>query len=83
MYHPALGRFIARDPIGYADGWNLYEAYFVPNNIDPSGKHVTFIPEDLGKNPQYVDLDPDTLGETKIHVTIECKPKKMRFLRRG
>jgi len=25
MYHPTLGRFLQRDPIGYADGMGLYE----------------------------------------------------------
>jgi len=25
MYHPTVGRFLQRDPIGYADGVNLYE----------------------------------------------------------
>jgi len=26
-YHPKLGRFLQRDPIGYADGMSLYEAF--------------------------------------------------------
>jgi RHS repeat-associated protein len=35
--YPALGRFVQRDPIGYADGMNLYSAYFVPAHSDPMG----------------------------------------------
>lgn len=36
-YAPHLGLFIQRDPIGYADGLNLYHAYFAPSATDPSG----------------------------------------------
>jgi len=39
MYHPALGRWVQRDPIGYADGMNLYQ--YVRSRptaaVDPSG----------------------------------------------
>lgn len=45
IYSPKMGRFLARDPIGYEDGENLYVAYFVPSGVDPSGLHtgpVTF-----------------------------------------
>jgi uncharacterized protein RhaS with RHS repeats len=37
MYHPTVGRFINRDPIGYVDGENLYAGYFVPGSVDPFG----------------------------------------------
>jgi len=51
-YSGSLGRFVGRDSItknakngigyteagmGYYDGYNLYAAYFVPNELDPSG----------------------------------------------
>lgn len=37
-YYPAqLGRFIARDPLGFVDGMSLYRAYFVPGGMDPEG----------------------------------------------
>jgi RHS repeat-associated protein len=36
-YDPSLGRFIGRDK-EYFDGPNLYAAYFVPNQLDPSGR---------------------------------------------
>ena len=42
-YDPSLGRFVGRDPIGYADGMNLYRAYFVPGGLDPSGLDVVWM----------------------------------------
>ena len=36
-FSPTLGRWIARDPAGYVDGYSLYGGYFVPGGIDPSG----------------------------------------------
>jgi RHS repeat-associated protein len=36
-YSGSLGRFVSRDPIGYADGLSLYNAYFIPNGVDPDG----------------------------------------------
>ena len=37
MYSSKLGRFIARDPLGYVDGMGLYHGYFVPHGVDPTG----------------------------------------------
>jgi len=39
-YHPTLGRWMQRDPIGYADGMGLYEyiACSPPNRRDPTGQ---------------------------------------------
>ncbi|MGB6917060.1 MAG: RHS repeat-associated core domain-containing protein, partial [Phycisphaerae bacterium] len=39
MYHPTLGRWITRDPGGYADGVNFYEYVggFPTRALDPSG----------------------------------------------
>ena len=38
-YHPTLGRWLQRDPIGYADGMGLYEYAkgTPPNTADPTG----------------------------------------------
>ena len=36
-YSGSLGSFVSRDSLGYADGLALYEAYFVPNKLDPMG----------------------------------------------
>jgi len=40
-YSGILGRFISRDPLGYVDGKNLYQAYYIPNTTDPTGKGIT------------------------------------------
>jgi RHS repeat-associated protein len=37
FWDPSLGRFVSRDPVGYVDGMNLYNGYFVPNEMDPWG----------------------------------------------
>ena len=38
QYSPTLGRFVGRDPVGYAGGgYGLYNAYFIPGHLDPSG----------------------------------------------
>ncbi|MGE3310483.1 MAG: hypothetical protein AB7O66_10970 [Limisphaerales bacterium] len=37
QYSPDLGTFISRDRMDYKDGYSLYLAYFVPNEIDPFG----------------------------------------------
>ena len=44
-YDSQLGRFVGRDPNGYpeginkyTEGMNLYAAYFVPEDVDPSGE---------------------------------------------
>ena len=47
-YSAELGRFLGRDPIGYADGYNLYRGYFVPGGMDPSGNLYWFL---AGANP--------------------------------
>ena len=38
MYSPGLGRFISRDPLEYVDGYSTYAAYFIPNELDPTGE---------------------------------------------
>ena len=40
-YHPTLAKWLARDPITYADGWNLYQ--YVQSkptmSVDPNGTY--------------------------------------------
>ena len=45
IYHPQLGRFITRDPVGYLDGYNLYE--YVDGKPIKQGVHRT-VPANTG-----------------------------------
>ncbi|MCA9042060.1 MAG: glycohydrolase toxin TNT-related protein [Planctomycetaceae bacterium] len=36
-HHPQMGHFTTRDPAGYVDGVSLYQGYFAPGGVDPSG----------------------------------------------
>tara|TARA_R110000868_G_scaffold325463_1_gene586249 strand:+ start:4112 stop:5107 length:996 start_codon:yes stop_codon:yes gene_type:complete len=40
IYEPAIGRWISTDPLQFVDGINLYLAYFIPSDSDPSGEQV-------------------------------------------
>ena len=44
LYHSGLGRFLQRDPLGFVDGWNLYNAFSGnPSlSIDPVGLENQF-----------------------------------------
>jgi RHS repeat-associated protein len=58
-YDPSTGRFINRDPIGYAGGENLY-AFCGGNPVnckDPTGKDITIGP---GSDPWFVFSASDT-----------------------
>ena len=39
-YHAQLGTFGSRDALAYVDGLSLYDAYFTPNGLDPSGLKI-------------------------------------------
>lgn len=36
-YQASIGRWTSADPLLFVDGPNLYTAYFVPNQVDPTG----------------------------------------------
>lgn len=67
-YHPAIGRFLERDPIGYDDGLNPYEAdRSNPNSFtDPMGTAAepttTVSPQPIGIRPGVKTLTPPPRG---------------------
>jgi RHS repeat-associated protein len=61
-YSPSLGRFVQRDPLGYAMGPNLFEyAHSAPTNfVDPTG-----LGEKKETPPRPYDATGITMGETE------------------
>ncbi len=53
---PSLGRWIGRDPMSYVDGYSLYQAYFLPNSLDPSGFKTYEFEETLQTNQGKMKL---------------------------
>ena len=78
-YHPTLGRWVQKDPIGYYDSMNPFE-YVVGNPIayrDPSG--LAFY--DYGSEKVDHDVhskDPKAYGNTKVlfYIKGRCDPCK-------
>ncbi len=69
----------SKDPIGYGDGLNRYTAYFVPGNVDPSGR-IAIEPQApksgfLGAGCCRVDIWDSGVGKkqkTGNHATVSC-----------
>jgi RHS repeat-associated protein len=59
QFDVTLGRFTARDPALYIDGYSLYRAFFIPNRLDPSGKLCEDECATVGAKSDFVidDLD--------------------------
>ncbi|MCC5829801.1 MAG: hypothetical protein JJU36_10185 [Phycisphaeraceae bacterium] len=64
-YHPLLGRFMQRDPLGYVDGGNLYAGYFVRwGGVDPMGLlSVAELPDQQTRfgNPEIIRSQESSL----------------------
>jgi RHS repeat-associated protein len=58
-YHPTLGRWLQRDPIGYDDSMNLYEyaSSSSLNGVDPSGLVITHEMTEPRHTPWAYDTD--------------------------
>jgi len=62
-----LGRFINHDPIGFVDGLNLYQGYFVIGGFDPSDLKW----RDLGGDKWEATSDGDSLKELAKSITTK------------
>ena len=51
-FDDTLGRFIARDPLGYVDGYSMYRGYFAPKYMDPYGLLESDNPEEIMPPPR-------------------------------
>jgi RHS repeat-associated protein len=59
FYAAQLGRFVSRDPVGYASGLSVYVAAFVPNKLDPSGLQGLRLPVPRIRPPsEWPELQP-------------------------
>ena len=66
-YDDELGRFTARDPIGYVDGLNAYRAYFSINGLDPTGLWLSATP--IFGGPYLSDAALKAMGWIKTSET--------------
>jgi RHS repeat-associated protein len=85
-YSGSLGRFVSRDSFRYTDGYNLYQAYFVPRGLDPSGHEyeqeetkVPSIPPPNDGNGGVV------LGRAvpTLTITWDCQPCCVKYTSSG
>ena len=78
MYQPTSGRWLSMDPLGFADGPNLYRAYFVPNSVDPSGEleYGNF----CGLQSGGIGVDPKDAVDECCRVHDECLATPVDFL---
>jgi len=83
-YHPALGRFMQRDPKGYEEGANLYA--FADSNpaivVDPLGKGIIRVGHGVIVTSDPVPDDPNPInavGTLKADVGVAWGPEGFEF----
>jgi RHS repeat-associated protein len=77
MYLSGLERFVGRDTMEYVDGLSMYQAYFIPNSIDPYGHDEWGHVDDNRNNPQCNPCTGPHKGtkcHTREHLTVNPKP---------
>ncbi len=67
-YSSENGRFISRDSLGYVDDMSLYNAYFIPNAMDPTGNRTL----DFGCGSITINMEKNSLGSLSRTVTISA-----------
>jgi RHS repeat-associated protein len=74
-YSGSLGRFIARDELGYIDGTNLYAGYFVPFSLDPFGTTTTSNCDSVSLTYEIpeIDIKEKTLFSGPYGISIRGK----------
>ena len=84
MYDPAIGRFLQPDPIGYADGMNMY-AYCgnnATNYVDPMGLSTIRIGLESGKVIILNDPTKDEFRDT-VKSLKDCSIMNIEFAGHG
>jgi RHS repeat-associated protein len=76
-YHPALGRFMQRDPLAFNDGANLYHGYFLPSDTDPVGMSKRKIDIELFGFAAYEGLGGGASVTESIEEEDCCKGKEL------
>ena len=74
MYSGKLGRFVSRDKLTYRNGPSLYSAYFVPNNLDPTGLLSINYGTRERRSGTTWDVTIDRFSNETIHEGRECTP---------
>ena len=73
IYHPQLGRFCSRDPVGYGDGSNLlqYASGLPGNTADPTGLRIVVFHDDCWWRNSFDDCSAGHC--TFLGVTYGCE----------
>ena len=73
MFHPRVGRFLSRDPKRFVDGLNLYQGYFAPKGLDPTGMEEWWCTTHPYGPFDIDDKTPESLRQ--IYIGRGCGPR--------